>query len=151
MKLISESEKIELAQYLNDVYDTFKTDVLYFVERDILTISTDTNFNYVYGTEQNGVTTTTQVHSGIFDATIKYLNAADSRQSYKNFPVENLNIDNTKTYIRIRTKLANLSLVQGIKQLKLDGLVYQLVSAPKPHSLFPTTTKYVDLIFESVK
>lgn len=152
MSLLTNSEKVEFGKVLDDLAEVFSENVTYYQERDILTLSTtDTNYNYIYQTDQNNVTQTTQIHSGIFSARINYFNPSDNRQGYQNFPMNNLNIDNTKTYVRIRTKLANLGLLQGIKLLTLDGLKYEIQSAPKPHSLFPTTTKYVDVIFSSVK
>ena len=151
MNLFTDVQKSGLAQNIDNIHDTFATNLTYYLERDILTVSSDSNFNYIYQNEQAGVTVTSQMHSGAFSARIHFFNPSDNRQGYQNFPVNKLNIDNTKTYLRIRTKLDNLSLVQGIKYLKLDGLTYELESAPKPHSLFPNTTKYVDIVFSSVK
>ena len=146
MKYFTDTEKADFGTVLDDLHETFAQNVVFYRERNILTISSDTNFNYVYQDSQAGVTSTTQVHSGLLDARISYLSPGK-----QDFPLPDFNIDNSKTYVRIRTKLSNLSVLDEIKELHLDGLKYEVASAPKPHSLFPNTTKYVDVIFSSIK
>ena len=90
MKIFTEEEKIHLAKPLNDLHDSFKRPVVWYKENDILTISTDANFNFAYGTDQANVTKTVTLSSGSFDARIQYLNLNDSYK--KNYPVDKVTV-----------------------------------------------------------
>lgn len=149
MDLFSEAEKAQFSSYIDDIHDTFKMTILYFKEQDVLTLSSNQNFNYVYDENQSGVTKTTQIHSGTFDARVQYFDPVKIRMSQQ-YPVGNLPVIMDKTYARIKLKKDDYDAIfNGIVKIKMDGLTFEILNVPQMHGLFDNN--YVSVLVSSVK
>ena len=148
MKLISDLEKTEYSKVLDDLHDTFKRGVTYYLERDILTLSTDPNYNYIYGETQAGVTSTTQIASGTFNARVQYLNFADFRSNLSH-PINEMPVASDNTFARVKVDAEGKILLEEAKEIHIDGMKFERASPVRPHGLF--SPQYYSFLLKSLK
>jgi hypothetical protein len=142
-ELLTAAERASVAADLLDLHDTFGRDIVVYKEAQKVVVSTDPNFNYLYGT---GGASTTSVENipvkKIFKARIKY----DSDRSLENFGEAGAQIKVSRpdggSLVRIKLKVEDYSYIKEAKRIELDGRMFHVDSDPRAHGLFDTIQFY---------
>lgn len=149
--LLTDEQKSQAESLLNDLHDTYKKKIFYFKEREVLTLSASSNFNYIYGEDGNDVNKTTEIVSGYFMGRILWLDPIAKK--YPNFTYQNENIPMliNKNIARLKVDVQGYEIIKNSKQIKLpDDRIYKVQSSPKPIGAFDNLN-YYSILLESLE
>lgn len=136
-EFLTPSERAAMAANLLDLHDTFGRDIVVYKEAKKVIISTDPNYNYLYG---SGGASTQSVQNvpvkKIFKARIRY----DTDRSLEFYgetdtQVKVNRIDPNST-VRIKLKVEDYEYIKEAKRIELDGRMFHVESDPRAHGLF---------------
>ena len=128
--LLSSTEKLAYGNVFNDMHDTFSRKIIVFKTPIRTVISTDINYNFLYGNSQDGFDVSYTPVSGIFDARIKWLDP-QSLKGYKEIKEEiHGNV------CRLKIKKDARDFLDGSERVEIDGKYVQFFGSTQPHGLF---------------
>ncbi len=74
MSFFTEEEKAEAVSMLNEAFNTFKEQIYVYQSPEQTVISTDPNYVWSFGNDQPDIQVTNTTQSGVFWATVEYMN-----------------------------------------------------------------------------
>lgn len=138
MDLLSDDEKNELQGALEDIHDTWKRSVAFYKKPTEVIISTDVEHNFLLEDAPDNTQVQLVEQSGIFDARILY----DKRQIIR--PFAGFNQENEvklaiyEGEVRLKVDESGHAFLQDTERVVLDGFIFKIQSAERPHGLFNT-------------
>jgi hypothetical protein len=151
--LLTTGEKAELEAIREDGFLTWARPFVWFKTPQTIIIDSNTNYNFSYGIQPEGVGNTDYVsydiQSGIFSGCIQYDNRLNqifsNPQGSRN---ENFRITMDKTIVRLKVHKEDYdNFLKDTQSLTLDSKQYTIVDPPRPHGLF--SPKYYTLYLEA--
>jgi hypothetical protein len=128
--LVTDNQKILYSDVFNDIHDTFARKIIIFKTPIRTVISTDPNYNFLYGNNQDGFDVSYTPVSGIFDARIKWLDP-QALQGYKEIKEEiHGNV------CRLKVKKDARDFLDGSERIEIDGKYVQFFGSTQPQGLF---------------
>jgi hypothetical protein len=142
-EFLSSSDRAIIAANLLDLHDTFGRDIVVYKEAQKVIISTDPNYNYLYGT---GGAQTTSVENipvkKVFKARIRY----DTDRTLEYFGDTDAQVKVSKpdanSMVRIKLKIEDYQYIKEAKRIELDGRMFHVESDPRAHGLFDVVQFY---------
>lgn len=130
--LLTNAEKNAYGQVFNNLHDTFARDIIVWKTPDRVSISTSSNYNFLY-LEQPDIQNAYVPISGVFKARIKW---NDPTVVHDNPEIHETIRGNT---CRIKVKAEAIPFISGAEKIEIDGRPFSLVSSTKVsqlHGLF---------------
>jgi hypothetical protein len=128
--LITDEQKLAYGNVFNDMHDTFSRKIIVFKTPLRTVISTDINYNFLYGNNQDALKVEYTPVSGIFDARIKWFDP-QVLQGYKEIKEEiHGNV------CRLKIKKDARDFLDGSERVEIDGKYVQFFGSTQPHGLF---------------
>lgn len=142
-EFLTSAERASIAKNLIDLHDTFGRDIIVYKEAQKVVVSTDPNYNYLYGTAGS---TTPSVENvpirKVFKARIRY----DTNRSLENFGETDAQMKVTRpdasSLVRIKLKVEDYNYIKEAKRIELDGRMFHVDSDPRAHGLFDVIQFY---------
>jgi hypothetical protein len=128
--LLSSTQKLAYRSVFYDIHDTFVRDIIIFKIPKRTVISSDLNYNFIYGGEQQSVDVTYTPVSGIFQARISWENPS-TLNGFKDIKEEiHGNI------VRLKVKKEVFEFLDNAQHVEIDGRSVQFFGSSQPHGLF---------------
>lgn len=133
--LLSDAEKAQIKSDFSSIHDSFARDIVCYKDAEQVVISTDPNYNPLYGTAGQ---TTSIVNTPVyqtFKARIFYKD--DFKKDYfseRELPVQ-MKIKEVLGTVRIKVDASAYSFLKDCKRFDIDGSRYVLNSEPRPHGI----------------
>ncbi len=131
--LISSALKSTIESVFDDLHDTFARDIYVYQQQNRVIISTNQNYNFLYGNAGSSAQSVTDAPvTQTISARIKYINADED------FSV----MDGTSRVslpagsVRIKIPTASYSFLKDAKRIEFDGKIYILKSFGNPIGMF---------------
>lgn len=142
-EFLTAAARANIAKNLIDLHDTFGRDIIVYKEAQKVVVSTDPNFNYLYGT---GGASTKSVENipvrKVFKARIRY----DTSRSLENFGEADAQMKVSRpddgSLVRIKLKIEDFEYIKDAKRVELDGRMFHIDSDPRAHGLFDVIQFY---------
>ena len=147
--LFSDEQKASIAANIEHLHDTFSRNIIVYKEAKKVVISTDPNFNYLYG--NSGATTSIEniPEKKVFKARIRY----DTDRSLEYFGEADaqmkVNRTDRSSQVRIKLKKADYDYIKEAKRIELDGRMFHVDSDARAHGVF--NVDYYTLFLRSVE
>ncbi len=140
MDLLSPEDKADCMAAQDDVFDTFKEQILIFHTPDKTYISTSiTDYNFGFGDSNPSVDFIATPVSGFFDATITYIDQQDNQKLTKQ---QDTRITVPDGYVKICVGMDGNQYLRAAKNIIFDGDEFTIVSDKRPRGIFER--KYFD-------
>jgi len=139
--LFTDSEKEEIAANLLHLHDTFGRDIIVYKEAQKVVISTDPNYNYLYGNSGATTSVSNVPVKKTFKARIRY--DLDNKNLISNIG------SNETSQVRIKLKKADYNYISDAKRIEFDGRMFHVDSDPRAHGLFDV--QFYTLFLRSVE
>jgi hypothetical protein len=138
-EFLSPSERASIAANLLDLHDTFGRDIVVYKEAKKVIISTDPNFNYLYGKAgQNTPSVENVPVRKVFKARVRY----DTDRSLEYFgetqTQSKIKRPDSNSVVRLKLKVEDHDYIKDVKRIELDGRMFSIYSDARPHGLFDT-------------
>lgn len=141
--LLDSLQKAGLESVMHDVHDTFKRTVKAYKEGKKVVISTNPNYNGLYGKPAN-----TQVVpiERTMEVRIYYFSKSQEKQGMNISSEDSLQVQGSEGEVRIKVTNADYEFLADAERITLDGEVFRFGSAPRRHGLFGA--EFVTLILK---
>ena len=139
--LFTAAEKEEIAANLLHLHDTFGRDIVVYKEAQKVVISTDPNYNYLYGNSGATTSVSNVPVKKIFKARIRY--DLDNKNLISNVG------SNETSQVRIKLKKSDYTYISDAKRIEFDGRMFHVDSDPRAHGLFDV--QFYTLFLRSVE
>ena len=117
-------------------------------DKQVLTLVAPTNFNYVYGQKQAGITETTQLQTGTFYARILYIDTSRASSEKDNLISQTVFAPGF-TYARLTIGPEAKVLVDDSKEIYMDGIRFEKNGSWRPRGLFDVD--YYSIYLKEIK
>jgi len=133
----SAEEKESIAENLLNLHDTFGRDIIVYKEAKKVIISTDPNYNYLYGNSGKSTPSVQNVPvKKVFKARIRYDTDRTLEQFGEAGTQIKVNRPDPSSVVRIKLKLEDYDYLKEAKRVELDGRMFHVESDPRAHGLF---------------
>ena len=136
MSLINDANKLDMANVMKTVHETFARDIKFIKDAKRIILSTDPNYNYLYKSVRGSVSTVKrEITEKIFKARILYV----GRQQDGLFDSEanaQIKVEKNIGEVRIKVDSTGHSYLKEAKRVELDGRLFTVSSDERPHGLF---------------
>lgn len=130
MNLIPDSDQLLYDNVFNDIHDTFSRKIVVYKTPERVVISTNSNYNFVYSSTQDGLEVQYIPVSGILDARIKWLDPSDLKGQVDIKEEVHGNI------VRLKIRKEDIVWFEDWKRIEIDGRTVQFFGTSQPHGLF---------------
>lgn len=132
---------------LNTVFDTFKEPISIYKTATETFISSSNDYNFVFG-GNNGAEVTTNyiVNSGVFQATVEFIDQQDN-QNKSNEPSDTPFLS-PKGKIHISLEIGAREFMRGCEKIMFDNESYRVISCPMARGIF--ARNFVDFWLEPI-
>jgi len=134
--LFSASQKVALSTYLDHIHDTFARNIIVYKEAQKVVISTDPNYNHLYGNSGPTTSVSNVPVKKVFKARRRYGGGRaleDYGETDSQLKVSRVD---ASSQVRIKLKKADFEYIQSSKRIELDGRMFRTDSDPRAHGLF---------------
>lgn len=134
--LISASERTALNAVIDDVHETFASEITVFKEASQVVIITDPNFNPLYNTAGQ---TTSYINTPVyrtFKARIHYNDDINKKYWSETNLASQIKLEAVVGTVRIKIKSEDYDYIKDGRRFDIDGKRYVLNSTFRPHGLF---------------
>jgi|GEM_PF-6586611 len=134
--LISASERTALNAVIDDVHETFASEITVFKEASQVVIITDPNFNPLYNTANQ---TTSYINTPVyrtFKARIHYNDDINKKYWSETNLASQIKLEAVVGTVRIKIKSEDYDYIKDGRRFDIDGKRYVLNSTFRPHGLF---------------
>lgn len=115
-------------------FNFFKETIVIYKTPQEVYISSDSNFNFFYGEKSPGVEKTYITQSGVFEATIEYIDQEDNQK--RNYvPTDNPAV-NTEAKVRITVGTGAAAFLNECEKITFDGNNFRVLSDQQPRGMF---------------
>ena len=135
MDLLSDAEKIDLRNSLEDIHDTWKRSVAFYKKPEEVVISTNSDHNFLLGGSPDNTEIQLVQQSGVFDVRIHY----QKRQTIRPFSDGTDNEIKLSIYegeVRLKVKEDAHQYLQDTERVVFDGYNFTIADMERPHGLF---------------
>tara|TARA_S200000501_G_C20730046_1_gene702396 strand:+ start:195 stop:647 length:453 start_codon:yes stop_codon:yes gene_type:complete len=136
MSLINDANKLDMANVMKTVHETFARDIKFIKDAKRIILSTDPNYNYLYKSVRGSVSTVKrEITEKTFKARILYV----GRQEDGLFDSEanaQIKVEKNIGEVRIKVDSTGHSYLKEAKRVELDGRLFTVSSDERPHGLF---------------
>jgi len=127
--LVSNTEKLLLANEFNDLHDTFSRPVTVYKTPERVVISTDSNYNFLYN-DQESIEVTYVPVSGQFDCRIEWQDPS------KLMGWPEIREEIRGNLCRVKAKKDFVDFISDAEKIEIDGRPVQSMGTNRPHGLF---------------
>jgi hypothetical protein len=127
--LISNDEKLLLANEFNDLHDTFARPVIAWKTPERVVVSSDPNYNFLYN-DQESIEVTYVPVSGQFDCRIQWQDPS------KMMGWGEIREEIRGNLCRIKAKKDFVDFISDAEKIEIDGRPVQSMGTNRPHGLF---------------
>jgi len=128
--LISDEQKLAYGNVFNDIHDTFARPIIIYKIPIKTVISSNLNYNFAYGNEQEGMDVVYTPVSGIFQARISWLDPS-ALNGFKEIKEEiHGNV------VKLKVKKDVFDFLDNAQRVEIDGRTVQFFGSSQPHGLF---------------
>ena len=124
--LLSDAEKINVANVFDDIHDTFARPVTIFQKQNEIFVATNNTYNALYSRIKNQQTTRTKVTQTTVQARILY------SQNQKEIDVPRtqaqINVPLAEGSVRVKIEKAGYDLFKKATNIEIDGDAFRIVS-----------------------
>lgn len=126
--LISDSDKISIANVFDDMHDTFGRDVVVFKRDNEIFVATSSTYNALYSRIKNAPTSRTKVTQTKVKARITY--TKDQKEMDLPGTKAQINVQMGEGVVRVKIDEAGYKLFTQAAKIEVDGEVFRIVSDP---------------------
>ena len=138
--LVSDAQKLAYSNVFNDIHDTFARPIIIYKIPIKTVISSNLNYNFAYGNEQEGMDMVYTPVSGIFQARISWLDPS-SLNGFKDIKEEvHGNV------VKLKVKKDVFDFLDNAEHVEIDGRSVQFFGSSQPHGLF--NIDFYDMFYE---
>lgn len=132
--LLTATEKVEFADAVEDLFDTFSRDIVVYKTATRLVVSQDPNYNFVFGSTDSTSNETETFETGTYKARISYIN--DQKKITEISQEINVPMEITKGIVRIKVQPAANEFLKGYDHIEFDGKFFKIISDYRPKYVF---------------
>ena len=142
----SADELSEMNDMYGEAFDSFKEQIVIYQTPTISFVSSGPSFNFAAGIEQPGLSSVNVVRSGVFWATVEYLDNIGAEQLVH--PSRDTAVAVPKTFLRLGVTGDARDYITQIEKLVVDGVSFEPASDPFARGII--NRNYYDYFFEKV-
>lgn len=144
MAFITSGDKVSAQEMLDEVFATFMEPIAIYQTPQKTVISTDPNFNFAYGDSQPSVNVGYTAQSGIFNATVEYLNRLNKETMH--FPIDAASLAIARGYVRISVSGDAQEFLKNVEEVEFDGEKFRVITDPQSRGMF--ARNYYDYLLQ---
>jgi len=124
--LLSDSEKLNIANTFDDMHDTFARDIVVFQQQNEIFVATNSTYNALYQRVKDSATTRTKVTSTTVKARIQY----QQQQKEIDMPgtKAQVNVPMGEGSVRVKIEKVGYDLFKKATNIEIDGEAFRIVT-----------------------
>jgi hypothetical protein len=130
MNLLPDADQLLYDDVFNDIHDTFSRKIIVYKTPERIIISTNSNYNFIYTNNQDGLEVQYIPVSGTLDARIKWLDPSDLKGQ------KDIKEEIHGNIVRLKIKKEDIGWFDDWKRVEVDGRPVQFFGTAQPHGLF---------------
>ncbi len=147
MNLYTPEEMTACEQDINDLVDTFGSQITIYKTSEQLLISQDPNFIFTLGDEQSATSLNYVSQSGVFTARVKYLDFVELQRTFatKNKQLNSetqLRLDLSNPTVRLKLGQEAYDFIGDFQRAQFDNQTWVILKSVRPHGLFKNRNYY---------
>lgn len=134
LSLFSAADMAALQAPLEAVQDSFSKTIRVYKSPERAAIVSDSNFNFMFGSDQPSVEETFEPNYQDFQAVVQWGTTTPTHDQ------ENIRETIPAGVCRIKCRVDLINFLQGVEYIEIDSRPCTIEGTPRPHGLFDTTT-----------